>query len=247
MRLAAASKQEAPEPPIMRPQRRQVLVLLDMNGTVLVRSKKRLGRAPDAKLNDVNYYLREHASALVDRLLSNVSVVLAFYTSMRESSARPAITALSGGRDVELYEREFNKVDPLGENHWDTMRDLEKIWGTLGKAGAGFDATNTIVVEDTERKMREHPHNVIVVPSFTEDMVGLDDALRPLAGFLEALLAAEGDVRDFLVTRVFAGESQQRPASAQKKSRKPKRPSKPDRVRSWQERNSSQHHHHHPE
>lgn len=218
--VALPQQQSCPVPPVpsptmlipssvmsaARPQKK-LLMLLDMNGTILVRSKRRIGkRPPDATLYDVHYYLRDKAISFVESLTQNNSIVFAFYTSMKETSARPATSVLCKGRSVELYERKFNKFDPEGENHWDTMRDLKKIWTTPDRVGFGFDETSTVVIEDTARKMREHPYNVIVVPSYTEESVleGYDSVLTRLGDFLHSLFRANvDDVREFLLCNPF--------------------------------------------
>lgn len=199
-----------PPKKMLRPSnvvRKKYLVLLDMNGTLLVRTKQRLPRPHSAILHDIYYYFREDAMEFVEELASNPFVTLAFYTSMKASSAKPAVTALCRGASAELYPREFNKDDPRGSHSWDTMRDLEKIWATTGRAGCGFDETNTIVVEDTVRKMREHPHNVVVVPTYTEISVvrNKDDALRQLSRYFKTLFESQtSDVRTYLQAKPFA-------------------------------------------
>ena len=198
----------------------KLLVLLDMNGTLLVRTKRRVGgRLPDVSLNENHNFFREGAVEFCRALKSRADLLsFAFYTSMREKSARPATLALCGGDDEHgrpphLYERAFNKADSSAENAWDTMRDLEKVWQTQDKIAYGFDATNTIVVDDTPRKMREHPHNVLVVPTYDERALSRanDTALPSLLNYLDRLLQDAArwsqtttyDVRAFLRRDAF--------------------------------------------
>ena len=47
------------------------------------------------------------------------------------------------------------------------------------RAAFGFGPENTVMIDDTARKMREFPDNVVVVPSFDErDVGGPDDVLE---------------------------------------------------------------------
>lgn len=182
---------------------RQILVLVDMNGTLLVRSKQRLaGREPDVSSSGMHYYVREHADALMEWLRNQRYVVMAFYTSMRMSSAQPAVDLLCRG--ATIFDREFNQHDPSGDNPWDTMRDLNKVWQHVD----GFDDTNTIVIEDTMRKMRDHPRNVVVVPSYTETTVlgGGDDALVGLPAYIHGLITAD-DVRQTIAANRYWSNS----------------------------------------
>lgn len=76
--------------------------------------------------------------------------------------------ARRNGKDPEIYDRRFNAHDPDGANPWDTTRDLPKIWSTHGRVGAGFGPKNTVVVDDTPRKMRHMSAGLVVVPEYKE-------------------------------------------------------------------------------
>ena len=120
--------------------------------------------------------------------------MFAFYTSMREANARPIADYLTGGRRVDIYERKFNKPDPSGEHDYDTMRDLPSVWNSVKPSSArGFTEENTVVIDDTLRKMRELPHNVLVVPPFEEDAVkkGTDDIMDYVKVYWDMLLDEE--------------------------------------------------------
>ena len=195
-----------------------VLVLADMNGTLVHRSKTRLNcrTEPACEANKTFYYARPGAKDLIQFLLHAARtteegrrrVVFAFYTSMREANARPIADYLTGGRRVDIYERKFNKPDPSGEHDYDTMRDLPSVWSSVKPGSArGFTEENTVVIDDTLRKMRELPHNVLVVPPFEEDAVkkGTDDIMDYVKVYLDMLLVEEVqdslDVRETLKAR----------------------------------------------
>lgn len=74
-------------------------------------------------------------------------------------------------QDPEIYDRPFNAPDPEGVNHWDTKRDLPKIWSTVGRTGYGFAAHNTVMVDDTPRKMRDMNAGLVVVPEYDQRSV----------------------------------------------------------------------------
>jgi hypothetical protein len=200
-----------PPPPPRRPQspttsngQKKVLVLLDMNGTLLLRLKGRLGKAPPTFQHaGLNYYLRAGVVELVQMLRQHPRCTLAFYTSMRESNALPAVLHITGGVRVEIYDRDYNKADTKGRKDaksWDTMRDMDKIWSTRGRAGHGFDATSTLMVDDTDRKMRHAPRNLVRVPEFKEAAHRDDGTMATLIEYLRGLLdnCGDGDVRDYV-------------------------------------------------
>ena len=210
-----------PKPKTTKPQLagNPLLVLCDMNGTLVHRSKAPLPVSAKAAVveNGTHYYARDHAEDLVQFLCDAATpsdparrrVVFAFYTSMREANAQPIARYLTKGKRADMYERKFNKDDASGENSWDTMRDLPKVWGTPAKAAHGFDETNTLVIDDTHRKMREYPSNVLVVPTYDEATVrkGGDDALEYLAAYIDALLDHPDDIRTAVDDRPFVAPS----------------------------------------
>jgi hypothetical protein len=120
-----------------------------MNGTLLYREKHRLepksGRIPDMAPSPPRvdhtlgvryfYYIRPGAKELVEALFGCPNATIGFYTSMQGSNASPAVDFMVGrgwgrqkghGQEMKahLFDRRYNKKDPLGENDWDTMRDL---------------------------------------------------------------------------------------------------------------------------
>ena len=195
---------------------RRLLVLADMNGTLLVRTTAKIpgARPPDlVHTNRLYYYLRERAAELVAALATRADVVFAFYTSMQKRNAEPAVRALCGpGGAPELYAAEFNAPDDdeAGRRHaWDTVRCLDKVWAHDG-AAFGFDATNTVMVDDTARKMRRWPGNVLVVDEYDADAVarGDDDALSTCLDYVGRLAdalasGACADVRTFTAASPF--------------------------------------------
>lgn len=147
-------------------------------------------------------------------LRAHPACVLAFYTSMRESNALPAVLKITGGEAVEIYDRDYNRADSEGAQDWDTMRDLDRIWQTGGKSGFGFDAASTVMVDDTVRKMRHMPGNLVLVPEFKDAAHAKDLSMPALTAYLLNLLntfeaataAASGggaDVRDLLADKPF--------------------------------------------
>ena len=50
------------------------------------------------------------------------------------------------------------------------MRDLDKVWEEeMTTNGYRFGPDNTVMIDDTMEKMREHPHNVLIVPPITAE------------------------------------------------------------------------------
>jgi hypothetical protein len=120
-----------------------LLVLLDMNGTLLYRAKHNLhARIPDQaptppRIDDAKvqywYYVRPGTQKMVRSLAKLRGVTVAFYTSMQGRNAEPAVKYIAGKNwnkgevPFLLFDRKYNKADPTGGNSWDTMRDLPKV------------------------------------------------------------------------------------------------------------------------
>jgi hypothetical protein len=192
------------------------LVLLDMNGTLLYREKHQLrpnsGRRPDIAPTECNpgvkhyYYIRPGAQDLVKMLIGCPNATVGFYTSMQGTNASPGVEFIAGKgwdrlkakgkrkgkeRKIYLFDRQYNKKDPSGSNSWDTMRDLPRVWQELEKWGVSdsFGPHNTIMLDDTWRKMRALPNNVMVVPEYeASTIMGDEDTSSVLSAAQSYLL-----------------------------------------------------------
>ena len=222
-----------------------------MNGTLLVRAKERVARDADLVHAKLHYYVRPGCLELVKALREQPGVRLAFYTSMQRRNAVPIIEhlfgagCLSGPAAFGLYDRSYNVEDSSGANSWDTMRDLTRIWSEAGSVGHGFSELDTVMVDDTPRKMRHLPHNAVIVPEYDEAAVTraaragapADGVLPALLAYLERLLpraSATGcDVRDLIRARPFrapGGAPAPAPAPAPKAASKAAQPAAAPRA-----------------
>jgi NLI interacting factor-like phosphatase len=156
-----------------------LLVLLDMNGTLLCRAAEKLGG--QAKKHDCrvlkNYcYFRNDAKRLVKWLEGHPRIDLCFYTSMKKKSAEPLSEHLLGeASSIYLFDQEYNKRDMEGRNSWSMMRDMPRIWSQQDSPSFGHSEKSTIMIDDSYEKMREYPDNVFIVPEYTEEVIELGD------------------------------------------------------------------------
>jgi hypothetical protein len=179
---------------IMLPKRK-LLVLLDMNGTLLLRSKNKLaGKVHDVKVLGNYCYFRNGAREFCHWLTSmNADIDICFYTSMKAASGVPLATQLVGDSSIYLFDQTYNKRDPAGENSWSMMRDLVRLWSTEDSPAYGHSERDTLMIDDSFAKMREYPDNVFLVPEYTEEYIATkksaeDGALELAKGFLLELL-----------------------------------------------------------
>jgi hypothetical protein len=140
-----------------------LLVLLDMNGTLLFRARRELEcRRADIKHDVFHYFFRPYAQELVLWLLQHPRARVAFYTSMRMSNALPAVAHLLKaetplapglehlGLEPYVYDREFTAPDPEGQHSWSTKRDLDRVWSanmkvTMNHSVAVLGITHSLV------------------------------------------------------------------------------------------------------
>jgi hypothetical protein len=156
--------------------RMKMLVLFDMNGTLLVRSKKRgvFGiRDPDLVVDRTYYFVRPGAKELIEQLLTYHDVIdIGFYTSMKMRNALPAAKFFDKAPnkdtfrpDWNVFDQSYNIFDKEGDRAWGGWRrELTRVWSA--GIGRGHDITTTLTVDDTYTKMRQCLDNVIVVPEY---------------------------------------------------------------------------------
>ena len=188
----------------------KLLILLDMNGTLLYRSKTALDSKYVHFSNGSYYFHRPGVRKLLKFLLSHRHWIdIAFYTSMTTKNATFGAHHLLKDMDqLYIYDQTMNKKDPEGEHDWSMMRDLPLIWNTINSPGFGHDERSTIMIDDSWSKMREYPENVIVIPEFNESDVlhQKDDVINKLHTALSKILdeatilrhRADFDIREIL-------------------------------------------------
>jgi len=203
---------------------KKLLILLDMNGTLLLRSKVKLPkRAHECKILGNFCYFRKSAREFCQWLATVPDVDLCFYTSMKEESARPLSVQLIGDKSVFLFDQTYNKRDSDGEHTWSMMRDLERLWQADGTPASGHTERDTLMIDDSFAKMRHHPDNVFIVKEYTEEYITSgfdvnDDTLERTKDFLQVLLQrwqrnayteADADIRPHVVAlrREFSSAS----------------------------------------
>lgn len=178
------------------------LILLDMNGTICYRLEEPVPGVPaDLYVRHKHYYARGGAHAFVKALAGSGAYDVCVYSSMMEHNVRAGLDAIfphEVGRAIaHVLDRRMTKPDPRGENEWDTVRDMSKVWA----AHRGYGPERTILLDNEARKFQDTPRNGIVVPEFgaAEVRARKADTLKALQAYLLALArAAPTDVRAYL-------------------------------------------------
>lgn len=146
---------------------RKLLVVLDLNGTLLYRANKKNPQSCKTRPGVIPLlkYLFEHHTVMV-------------YTSARAMNAQPMVetfmhpayrnklAAIWTREDLDLTQEQYQgKVQ--------VYKKLEKIWADRGiqstaPDGVPWDQTNTILIDDSIEKAAAQPYNLVLVPEYTK-------------------------------------------------------------------------------
>lgn len=158
---------------------KKLLVILDLNGTLLVR--------PNSRGNPKAFKLRPGVTPLLDYLFDNHVVMV--YSSARPENVKIIVENLFHPKKraqlAGIWARD--KLDLNAEQYFGKVqvyKKLDKIWADKiiqKSAGAGqrWDQTNTVLVDDSRLKALAQPHNLIQVIEFENNAPREgDEALR---------------------------------------------------------------------
>lgn len=181
---------------------KQYLLLIDLNGTMCHRARKRIKCSVQHSFRAKAYYVypRPSLAIFMDTMQKKDTLDLYINTSITRDNAMLMVKKLLPDQfdtlTPHLFGQEMSKPDPKGKERWDTMRDLNRVWNHLSKYGP----SNTIVVDNDAKKCRECLPNTILVPPFINRR-GLRsiDVLPRLQDYLTQLADAQPeDVRTYL-------------------------------------------------
>ena len=190
---------------------RPLLIVLDLNGTLLFRPRRKQPQ---------HFVARPHALPFLRYCLRTFHVVI-------WSSARPDnVAAMVANPDLLSSDERARLVavwarDRFGLSRADFGRRvqcykrLERLWddpavaashpdfrpGPAGPPGRRWDQTNTVLVDDSIEKARSEPHNLLQIPEFA----GQDEAVDVLPQVHDYIneLACQEDVSAFVRANPF--------------------------------------------
>ncbi|RYO48544.1 hypothetical protein AA0116_g12472 [Alternaria tenuissima] len=186
----------------------QMLVILDLNGTVLFRPNR------NAKTMIQRPFLRP----FLRYLFENFKVMV--WSSARPDNVKALVNqALDNdlrSKLVAQWARDSFGLSPTNyQQNVQVYKNLKLVWSRSQiqsfhpdyEAGTGkFGQHNTVLIDDSSLKASAQPHNLLEIPEFSatpEQMEG--DVLREVAGYLEAL-RTQADVSRFIRKEPFAAD-----------------------------------------
>ncbi|KAG0341595.1 hypothetical protein BG004_005977 [Podila humilis] len=157
-------------------KRQNMLVVLDLNGTLFYR-KSRTEIVPRPYLDEFFRVLFKHCTVMIWSSSRRESVHLMFKGNFKQYLSRMAM----------IWSREDFGLDYIDFHRKVlTLKDLEKIWAIFnnsnnsnnnnnngeqqnyGQFKQTFDQTNTILIDDSLHKSQLQPYNCIIIPDYTE-------------------------------------------------------------------------------
>ncbi|KAL2432509.1 hypothetical protein ABEF95_012089 [Exophiala dermatitidis] len=153
-------------PPARRATPQKLLVILDLNGTLLVR--------PNRRSDPKKFKIRPGVTQLLDYLFEHHVVMI--YSSTRPENALPMVNNLIHPKQRQLMAGVWarDKLDlskAQYNNKVQVYKRLHKIWAdkdiqSKAEPGRKWDQSNTILVDDSHLKALAQPHNLLQVPEF---------------------------------------------------------------------------------
>ncbi|KAF9579263.1 hypothetical protein BGW38_004553 [Lunasporangiospora selenospora] len=223
--VAPAYISKANETPVLLSEPRKLLVILDLNGTVLHRDgapKRTI--TPRPYLDDLLRYLFVSCRVMV-------------WSSARPESVSAMLKRCFGAMQFRLdrvWSRDHFKLHEIDyQRKVLTLKDLEEVWevyanedqekeasslahesnkggrGTGPRASQGvFDQTNTILIDDSVHKTQLQPFNRLVLPNFHRERAqsGNDVELLKVMKYIEQLTRQQ-NVSSFVRLHPFESEN----------------------------------------
>ncbi|CAH0053405.1 unnamed protein product [Clonostachys solani] len=180
---------QAAGPPSTLAQPRRILVVLDLNGTLLYRPSKR---------RPFHFVARPHARKFMEYCLDTFQ--LAIWSSARPQNVHKMVEKLLTPEDVArcvvVWSREhFGLSTEDYDSRVQVYKRLTRLWTDTAviashpdaATGSCWDQTNTVLVDDSLEKGRSEPHNLLTIPEFSGLENESAEVLPQVHDFLNAL------------------------------------------------------------
>lgn len=205
-------------PPMPAPAPKQLLVVIDLNGTLLHRPQKRLPS---------KFVERPLARTFLQHCIDTHRVVI--WSSARPDNVQRMCAQLLPpaylSRVVAVWGRDRFGLTPTDyARRTQCYKRLTRLWAdpdvvrssnnSNSSNGGRWDQSNTVLIDDSAEKARSEPHNAVTLPEFAGDLAAEEEGdggpavLARVADYLDAL-AWQVDVSAYIRMRPFTMEQQQ--------------------------------------
>ncbi|KAI1774190.1 HAD-like domain-containing protein [Hypoxylon cercidicola] len=193
-------------PPFLLPQPRKILVVIDLNGTVLYR--------PNRRRDPSGFVERPHARAFLSYCLETFLVVI--WSSAKPNNVQrmcdQLFTPAQRERIVAIWSRDRFGLSAEDYNgRVVCYKRLTTLWADpavrashpdFAAAGKVWDQSNTVLIDDTPEKARSEPYNLVEVPEFAGEADERGHVLAQVHDYINAC-ASQTDVSAYIRTHPF--------------------------------------------
>ncbi|KAI9646960.1 hypothetical protein NHQ30_004960 [Ciborinia camelliae] len=168
---------------------RHLLVVIDLNGTLLYRPNRK---------NPTKFTARPHAERFLKYCIDTFSVII--WSSAKAQNVVPmcqSILSLELRRKIiAIWGREtFGLTTADYNTRVQCYKRLTRLWNDSKIAashpnahhGDRWDQTNTVLIDDSSEKARSEPYNLIQIPEFFGDHKEVGDVLPQVHDYLNFL------------------------------------------------------------
>lgn len=143
---------------------RPLLVVLDLDGTIIdsVHKRRRNAPEPDFKARTKFVYYRPGLTEFLDLLFSNPDIRVGVWTSCKKENALSITNHLFKDKKLEfVFSRD--ECDLVPGPGYKSIKDLDKqIWSR----SSIWRSDNTIMIDDSSDKLERQPLNLFKVSTF---------------------------------------------------------------------------------
>jgi hypothetical protein len=179
-------------PPSSTPEPTPKLLILDLNGTLLHRPRNRSReRTADMRKASQHPILRPYLPEFMDYIFAHFVVM--FWSSAKPHNVEAMINATTTPEQrkkiIAVWDRgRFGLTKSEYDAKSVTIKNLELVFASKAVGGKRrkWDASNTVLVDDSVVKAAYQPYNHVCVPEFVGEESG-HEVLREITGYLEEL------------------------------------------------------------
>lgn len=185
--------------------KKKLKLFFDLNGTIIYRNTRALELKGEKKIGQRFTCLRPGTIDNLKKLSEFYDFYI--YSSMQLNNIEATITEFFTGIDikfVEIFDRSWNEKDPNPIQHYDTIRNMQRVWTHLEERGV--NSLNSILVDNEARKVESCKYNAIIVPQITIDELKLVSSLRldhVTTYLLELAKNVGSDIKDYIKERPY--------------------------------------------
>ncbi|TQV99060.1 NIF domain-containing protein [Cordyceps javanica] len=187
---------------LVRPRR--ILIVMDLNGTLLHRPNKR---------RPSHFVTRPYARVFMDYLLTNFAV--AVWSSARPENVHGLVASLltpaQRQRCVVVWGRDrFGLSRADYDSRVQVYKRLARVWSDRAvmsahpdaRRGGRWDQSNTVLVDDSAEKARSEPHNLLQIPEYAGPVGELPFVLPQVHDYINEL-AYQADISRYIRENPF--------------------------------------------